>query len=106
MFLTAIAMIGALTFQDTPPPAPLAPSTSAGQENADASPPSTTAAQRPRRVCERRAPTGRRLEQRVCYTEEEMAAMISAKRREAEEMVARTNIQNDRTVLGGNGGPN
>lgn len=56
--------------------------------------------QRPRRICETRAPTGRRLQQRICYTPEEHAALIEAKRREAEEIVGSRSIQNDRGIVG------
>jgi hypothetical protein len=59
------------------------------------------APERPRRICESRAPTGRRLEQRICYTPEQYAAMIEAKRKEAEEIQARGNIQNDAKAAGG-----
>jgi len=52
------------------------------------------------RICERRAPTGSRLDRRICYTPEQYAALFEAKRKEAEEIQGRGNIQNDRGIVG------
>lgn len=57
--------------------------------------------QRPQLVCETRALTGRRLERRICYTPEQLAALKEAKRKEAEEIVGRGLIQNDILAAGG-----
>ncbi|TFW11158.1 hypothetical protein EGY25_15960 [Brevundimonas intermedia] len=88
-----IILTGMLAMQQAPAPsAPTSP---------QAAPPTQAAPQRPRRICESRAPTGRRLEQRVCYTPEQYAAMVEAKRKEAEELQAGGNIQNDAKAAGG-----
>lgn len=68
-------------------------------------PPQTGATQqqpapRARRICEQRAPTGRRLEQRICYTPEQYAALVEAKRKEARELQGGNNVQNDRGIVG------
>ena len=68
---------------------------------AQPSPTAQAAPQRPRRICETRAPTGRRLQQRICYTPEQYDAMVAAKRKEAEEITAGGNIQNDARSGGG-----
>ena len=60
---------------------------------------------RARRVCERRALTGRRLEQTICYTPEQYAELVQAKRKELEEIQGRNNVQYDRTIVGINPGP-
>jgi hypothetical protein len=41
------------------------------------------------------------LVRRICYTPEELAALIKAKRTEGEELTGGGNIQNDRTAAGG-----
>lgn len=97
MFSAPFIVAAALAVQasaQTPPPA-----------NIPAATPPTAAAQQPepvraRRICETRAPTGRRLEQRICYTPEQHAALVEAKRREAEEIVGARSIQNDRGIVG------
>lgn len=93
MILNVAFFAAALMAQDQP--AASAPAT------AQPAPATQAAPQRPRRICESRAPTGRRLEQRVCYTPEQYAAIAEAKRREAEEMVGRGIIQDDRRAEGG-----
>ncbi|WP_291537459.1 hypothetical protein [Brevundimonas sp.] len=95
MILTVLFIAGALAFQDRP--ATSAPAAVAAQPE----PPAQTAPQRPRRICETRALTGRRLEQRICYTPEQYAEMVAIKRREAEEMVARGINQDDARAAGG-----
>ncbi|MEA3473962.1 MAG: hypothetical protein ACJAVC_000978 [Brevundimonas sp.] len=65
----------------------------------------TTAQERPRRVCERRALTGRRLEQTICYTPEQYAALVEAKRKELREIQSRDAVQYDRSIVGIPPGP-
>lgn len=89
-----IILTGMLTMQQAPAP-------SAPAAVAQTAPAPDTAPRRPPRICENRAPTGRRLEQRICYTPEQYAAMVAAKRKEAEEITASGNIQNDATANGG-----
>jgi|GEM_PF-1794444 len=97
MLYAALVVIGLLGFQDPPPPAP-APA----QPTSSAAPqaPQTTSA-RLQRICEQRAPTGRRLEQRVCYSPERYAEIMAAKRKEAEELTTGGNVQNDTRANGG-----
>ena len=100
MFSTPIIFAAALAFQASAqtPPVVTAPSPQAG---AAEQPPPTRA----RRVCERRALTGRRLEQTICYTPEQYAALVQAKRKELEEIQSRNNVQYDRTIVGIAPGP-
>lgn len=91
--LGMIVLATTLGMQQTPPPS--------GPTTVQPAPTTQAAPERPRRICESRAPTGRRLEQRVCYTPEQYTAMVEAKRREAEELQARGNIQNDAKAAGG-----
>jgi len=85
--------------------APSDPQQSAIALPASATADSTAAApaaapQRPRRICESRAPTGSRLERRICYTPEQYAALMAAKRKEAEELANGANIQHDSAIPG------
>jgi hypothetical protein len=93
MMFGMIILSGMLATQQAPAPSALA--------SPQVAPPAQTAPQQPQRICETRALTGRRLEQRICYTPEQYAAMVEAKRREAEELVARGHIQNDAKAAGG-----
>lgn len=101
MFSTPLIFAAALVFQasaQTPPVAtPPSPQVGAAEQQ-----PTPT---RARRVCERRALTGRRLEQTICYTPEQYAALVLAKRKELEEIQSRNNVQYDRTIVGINPGP-
>ncbi len=98
--LAAIMMFsGLLGFQDAAPVGS-APTPATIQAPAAASAPQAPAA-RPRRICEQRALTGRRIEQRVCYTPEQYAEMVAIHRKQAEEIVSRGIIQDDRRAEGG-----
>lgn len=101
MFATPLifsAMLATQAAAQTPPttPAPTAQVAATAPQ---------TAQPRPRRICESRAPTGRRLEQRICYTPEQYTALTEAKRRELEEIQTRNNVQYDRTIVGIGPGP-
>lgn len=100
MLSIPLIFAAALAFQasaQTPPvTTPTAPQASASEQPAPT---------RARRVCERRALTGRRLEQTICYTPEQYAALVEAKRKELEEIQSRNNVQYDRTIVGIGPGP-
>lgn len=100
MFSTPIIFAVALALQasgQTPPvTTPPPPQAGAAEQPAPA---------RARRICERRALTGRRLEQTICYTPEQYAALVQAKRKELEDIQSRNNVQYDRTIVGINPGP-
>ena len=100
MFSTPLIFVAALAFQasaQTPPvTTPPSPQAGAAEQPAPA---------RARRVCERRALTGRRLEQTICYTPEQYAALVQAKRKELEDIQSRNNVQYDRTIVGIGPGP-
>ncbi|WP_426018943.1 hypothetical protein [Brevundimonas sp. DWR2-3-1b1] len=49
--------------------------------------------------------TGRRLEQTICYTPEQYAALVQAKRKELEDIQSRNNVQYDRGIVGIGPGP-
>lgn len=98
MFSTMLIFAAALLSQ---PAAQTPPVGAAGQAPVQSEP--QAAPERPQRagrICERRAVTGRRLEQRVCYTPEQHAAMVEAKRREAEEIVGQANTQINSEIRG------
>lgn len=93
MVHVALIVAGLLELQSAAAPQATPPSTNA---------PATQSTPQPvRRICENRAPTGSRLERRICYTPEQLATMIREKRKEAEELTGGGNLQNDRAVLGG-----
>ena len=105
MFATPLIFSAMLAMQaaaQTPPTTP-APTAQVAAQVAATAP--QTAQPRPRRICESRAPTGRRLEQRICYTPEQYTALTEAKRRELEEIQSRNNVQYDRTIVGITPGP-
>lgn len=101
MFSTSMAFAAALTLQTAvqTPPATTEPSPQVAAEDRTATPP------RARRVCERRALTGRRLEQTICYTPEQYAALVEAKRKELREIQSRDAVQYDRSIVGIPPGP-
>lgn len=101
MFATPFIFSTMLAMQAT---AQTPPTTPAPTAQVAATPPQA-AQPRPRRICESRAPTGRRLEQRICYTPEQYTALTEAKRRELEEIQSRNNVQYDRTIVGISPGP-
>ncbi|WP_428153093.1 hypothetical protein [Brevundimonas sp.] len=96
MLSTPLIFASALAFQASAqtPPVTTAPSPQTGATQQQPAPP------RARRICEQRAPTGRRLEQRICYTPEQYAALVEAKRKEAQELQGGNNVQNDRGIVG------
>ncbi|WP_313445336.1 hypothetical protein [Brevundimonas sp.] len=101
MFATSLAFASTLALQALAqtPPATTAPSPQVAAEDQAAPPP------RARRVCERRALTGRRLEQTICYTPEQYAALVEAKRKEIREIQSRDAVQYDRSIVGIPPGP-
>ncbi|WP_156363194.1 hypothetical protein [Brevundimonas sp. Leaf168] len=101
MFATSLAFVSALALQASAqtPPATTAPSPQVAAADQAA------AAPRARRVCERRALTGRRLEQTICYTPEQYAALVEAKRKELREIQSRDAVQYDRSIVGIPPGP-
>ncbi|WP_292230067.1 hypothetical protein [Brevundimonas sp.] len=110
MFVTLIIASALFTAQQTSasaapttqsPPSTVLPQTTTDLPAQSSAP--AAAPQRRQMVCENRALTGRRLERRICYTPEQYAEMIAVKRKQAEEMVAGTHVQDDRAVLGGDG---
>lgn len=100
MFATSLAFASALALQASAqsPPAATAPSPQVAEDQAAPIP-------RARRVCERRALTGRRLEQTICYTPEQYAALVEAKRKELREIQSRDAVQYDRSIVGIPPGP-
>lgn len=110
MFISLVIVSAFLAAQDAPtatnPLGQVTPPLTSPQATADITPPNRAAAPTPERkqmVCENRALTGRRLQQRICYTPEQYAEMIAIKRKQAEEMVAGSHVQDDRAALGGDG---
>ena len=94
MILNVAFFAAALMAQDQP--------TASAPATAQPAPTAQAAPQRPRRICETRAPTGRRLQQRICYTPEQHAALVAAKRKEAEDVVAGGNtLDEESKILGG-----
>lgn len=105
MLVSVLILSGLLGVQELPAATtPAIPSVVSPQATAELTPTNLTpqaTPQRPRLICETRALTGRRLESRICYTPEQLAALKEAKRKEAEEIVARGIIQNDALAAGG-----
>ena len=94
MILGMLFLAGSLIGQDQPAPrAPVA---------TPSAPTPQPAPQRQRQICETRALTGRRLEQRICYTPEQHARLVAAKRREADEVLAGgSTLDEESRILGG-----